>query len=305
MPGADFDVLGVGHGTEDHVCVVARAPAAGGKERVRKYFLQPGGQVPTALVALQRWGLLTAYIGAIGDDDGGLRQLASLHDEGVAVDGCVTRVGVPSQRSFITVDASNGERTIQWYRDGRLRLRAADIDLVVPARARALLVDGSDSEVSIEVARAARRGGAQVVLDADEPGADAHELLAVTDIAIVPAEFALDFAGTSDLAAALRRMCESGPTTAVATLGEDGAIALANGIEHRQAAFPVDAVDSTSAGDVFHAGFLYCSLRGDDTGGALRFAAAAAALTVARLGGRASIPTLDAVRDRIGLALGG
>ncbi len=305
MPGADLDVLGVGHGTEDHVCVVARAPVGGGKVRVREYLVQPGGQVPTALVALQRWGMRTAYIGAIGDDDGGRRQLASLRDEGVAVDGCVTCVGVPSQRSFITVEASSGERAIQWYRDGRLRLRTVDVDLAVPVRAGALLLDGEDFEVSIEVARVARRAGARVMLDADEPRADAHELLAVTDVAIVPAEFALQFAGTADLAAALRRMCESGPTTVVATLGADGAIALASGIEHRQAAFPVEAVDSTSAGDVFHAGFLYWSLRGDDTGGALRFAAAASALTVARLGGRASIPTLDAVRDRLGLAPGG
>lgn len=298
----DVDVLGVGYNTEDHVCVVDGPPLAGGKTRVRSYFSQCGGQVPTALVALQRWGLGTAYAGPIGDDDAGRRQLASLRAEGVRVDGCVHRAGVGSHLSFITVDARSGERTILWYRDDRLALRPGELDAGAAGRARALLLDGDDVEVAIELATAARRAGALVMLDVDRVEARTRQLLAVADLAVVPAEFARQFAGTADPSAALRAIGECGPSLAAVTLGAGGAVARHSGSEIRQEAFAVEAVDTTSAGDVFHAAFLYDFLDGREVRRALRFAAAAAALAATRLGGRASIPALDEVRGLLGSA---
>ncbi len=299
MPSDRIDVLGVGHGTEDHVCVVEQTPAPGGKARVRDYFVQPGGQVPTALVALQRWGMQTAYVGPIGDDDGGARQIASLREEGVVVEGCVRCAGVPSQRSFITIDATDGERTIQWYRDRRLALGVGAVDVALSTRARALLLDGEDAEVALGLAQAARRAGVMVVLDADEPDQAVRRLLGYTDVAIVPARFARHYAGVSELGPALRAMCEGGPQLSVATLGAEGAVAWTDGRELRQPAFPAEAVDTTSAGDVFHAGYIFGALRDQGVEEALRFAAAASSLASAALGGRTSIPTLAAVRERM------
>jgi sulfofructose kinase len=297
MSGA-LDVLGVGYNTEDHVCVADGPPVAGSKTRLRTYFAQPGGQVPTALVALQRWGLTTAYMGPVGDDGAGARQLASLRDEGVAVDGCVRRAGVASHLSFITVDAASGERTILWHRDDRLALRPGELDTSAATGARALLLDGDDIDAAIEMAAAARRGGALVMLDVDRVDARTKDLLAVTDLAIVPQEFARDFAG-AEPAAALRAICACGPAVAAVTLGAAGVVARGGGREYRQEAFSVEAVDTTSAGDVFHAGFLYDFLDARDIQRALRFAAVAAALATTKLGGRASIPARGDVRARL------
>lgn len=288
-------VVGVGVNTEDHVCVAAGPIAAASKVRLRDYFRQPGGQVPTALVALQRWGLSTAYIGPIGDDRGGVAQCESLRAEGVNIDGCRLVPGVPSQFSCITVAAATGERTIQWYREDRLSLSADQVDLSSIPGARAVLLDGADLEAAVAAAGCARAVGATVMLDVDEPEAGTRRLLAQSDIAIVPAAFAARFAPTDDLAGALRAICECGPSVSVATMGEGGAVAWRDGRVYRQAAFPVRAVDTTSAGDVFHAGFLYATLAGDDMNETLRFAAAAAALACTVLGGRASVPSLDAV----------
>ena len=47
-----FDVVGLGFNTLDHVCVVPRPPQLDTKQRMRRYLRQPGGQIPTALVAL-------------------------------------------------------------------------------------------------------------------------------------------------------------------------------------------------------------------------------------------------------------
>lgn len=65
-------------------------------------------------------------------------------------------------------------------------------------------------------------------------------------------------------------------------------------------AFPIEPVDSTGAGDVFHGAFLYALLRGDALRRAVRFASAAAALSCCGLGGRGSLPSLKQVEALLG-----
>lgn len=289
------EVVGVGGNTEDHVWVVDNEPPAGGKQRVAQYFRQPGGQVPTALVALSRWGMATAYVGPIGDDAAGRAQIDSLRREGVDTSGCRTVLGVASEVSFISVDAASGERTILWYRDDRLRFAAADFDPSSLAGARAVLLDGAAGELAIAVAAAARAAGARVVLDVDTPDTTTRRLLAHSDIAIVPAGFLAAFAPGRDEGAALAELAAAGPAIAVVTSGAEGVTAWSAGRLLRQPAFAVRAVDTTSAGDVFHAAFLYATLEGREMSEIMQFAAAAAALTCTELGGRSAIPTLAAV----------
>src|SRR5262245_46174510 len=83
--GAPFDVVGFGLNSIDHLCVVQRHPRLDSKQQLATYDVQPGGQVPTALVALQRWGLRTAYVGSFGDDTGGVMARSALALDGVDV----------------------------------------------------------------------------------------------------------------------------------------------------------------------------------------------------------------------------
>jgi len=288
------EVVGVGYATLDHVCVLEDSPAPGGKVRVREYFRQPGGQVPTALVALQRWGVGTAFLGAIGDDEGGRLQQSSLRSERVEILGRVCR-GVASQRSFISIDAASGERTIQWFRDADLAIGVQGVDLSAVAEAKAVLLDGEEVELALEAARAARDAGARVMLDVDEPGPGTAELLGLTDTAIVSGDFAQRLTGENDLGAALRELCRRGPAVAVATVGARGAVVWRDGALSRRVGYPVDVVDTTSAGDVFHAGYLYGEVHGWAADETLAFATAAAGLTCRTLGGRSAIPSIAAV----------
>src|SRR6185369_12547791 len=134
-----FDVVGFGFNTDDHVCVVPRPPRVDAKLRLREYARMPGGQVPTALVALQRWGLRTAYVGPFGDDEGGRRQRAALAADGVDVSGCRTRTGIGSQTSIILVDEVSGERTVLWTRPPGLAFSAAELDRTALGNGRAVL----------------------------------------------------------------------------------------------------------------------------------------------------------------------
>lgn len=288
-------MVGFGFNTVDHIGLTPRPLGSDGKRRLDAYCMLPGGQVPTALVALQRWGLRTAYVGPLGDDAGGALQRQSLVDAGVDCRGARQRHGVGSQTSIILVDAVRGERSIGWQRPDGLALRPDELDRDVLTGGRALLLDADDIETALRAAQWARAAGALVMLDVDEPGPRTDALLALTDVAIVSDAFPPRHTGCADLRLALRRMAAVGPRLVAATLGAGGALAIVDGDFHYAPAFPVAAVDTTSAGDCFHAACLFGLLRGWSAPRALRFAAAAAALACTRFGGRPSIPSLNAV----------
>jgi sugar/nucleoside kinase (ribokinase family) len=290
-----FDVVGFGAGTLDHLCVLSRPPAPDGKQRIVRYLVQPGGQVPTALVALRRWGLRSAYVGVIAGDHGGDLQGRSLREEGVDVGGCPLRPRAASRTSVILIDEVTGARSVLWSQPEGLTIDPADLERERFTTARALLLDADDCAAAVAIAGWAREAGVLVVLDADEPGPRAGELLARTDVAIVPATFPRRLAARDELRAALREMRRRGPDLVVATLGGGGALAHDGDGFHYVPAFPVVPIDTTSAGDLFHAGMLHSLLGRWDVRRALRFAAAAAALGCTALGGRAAIPPLERV----------
>src|SRR5258708_26979623 len=106
MPHAPrLDVGGGGLTATDTLIPVAHYPARGSKVEFRSANLLPGGQVATAMIACQRWGLRTRYVGKVGDDSA-----AALHRSEFARTGVkahlLTAPGCASQQAFILVDDS-------------------------------------------------------------------------------------------------------------------------------------------------------------------------------------------------------
>src|ERR1039458_7907574 len=142
-----IDVVGVGVNAVDTLIQLPRFPASDSKLEFSSSSLMPGGQVASAMIACQKWGLKTRYVGKIGDDDHG-----ELHRKEFAEAGVDARLirtpGCSSQSSFILVDESSGERTVLWKRDERVALRPEDLERDWIVGARALLVDGHDTEAA-------------------------------------------------------------------------------------------------------------------------------------------------------------
>jgi sugar/nucleoside kinase (ribokinase family) len=289
---AAFDVVGFGMSSVDHLCVVARHPRLDSKQPLQAYEVQPGGQVPTALVALQRWGLKTAYLGSFGDDPGGILARSALALEGVDLSASVARRNVQQQVSVILIDEITGERSVLWQRVPALRIEASELSLPTLASGKLLLMDAVDLPSAILAARTARQAGRLVVLDIDVPAAGVEELLSLTDVLITSPDFPVRLTGIGDIRQALRTAAKFGPWFVAATLGPGGALAVVHGELHYAAAHHVVAVDSTGAGDIFHAGCIYGILRQWPVSDTLRFAAAAAALKCEKLGGRPGSPSL-------------
>src|SRR6266481_1365142 len=140
----DFDVVGFGLNAVDHLIVVPEYPAFDTKVRFTEYEKSAGGQTASAMVALQRLGLKTAYAGRFGSDPEGRFGFSSLESEGVNLDFAETIDGADNQIAFIIIDARSGERTITWDRDERLSYGRDEAPVELATRGRVLHLDAHD-----------------------------------------------------------------------------------------------------------------------------------------------------------------
>lgn len=292
-----FDVVGVGKNAVDYLVGIPRFPVPGEKLRMSAFAREGGGQVATALVALSRWGRRCKYVGNVGDDEHGRMSTRLLSGEGIDLAHVRTVAGASSQFAVILVEEKTAERTILWDRDPRIRVSPAELPLEEIRKARALLLDGYDVPAAIAAAKAAREARVPVVLDAEKVQEGTEELLSLCDHIVAASHFpGLLFPGIPAEDGAREILRRYGPSTSTVTLGERGAFGFDGGEGILSPAPRVDAVDTTGAGDVFHAGFLHALIEGLPFRELLAFANAAAALSCRGMGGRAAIPTLGEIR---------
>jgi sulfofructose kinase len=289
------DVLAIGLNATDTLIRVPRFPAFDSKTKIVSSALLSGGQAATAAVACQRWGLHSRYVGKVGDDAAGRLQREELAREGVEA----RLIEVPncaSQLAFIIVDEFTGERTILWQRDDRLDLRPEELPREWIRGARLVHVDGHPCAPAAAAARWAREAGAVVTTDLDNVYLDVEVLLESTDFIISSRDFPERLLGIPDLLDSLPEITRRfGCRVAGATLGRNGVLSW-NGTQfHYCPAFRVDTVDTTGAGDVFHAGFAYALLRGDTLPEILEFSCAAAGLNCTAPGARGGIRPVDEI----------
>jgi sulfofructose kinase len=287
-----IDVVGLGLNATDTVMVVREFPALGGKERVVSVSQQAGGQVATALVACQRLGLRTRYIGKVGDDQAGRFQLQSLRKEGVDIRLVRVARRTPTQFGTIFVDQKTGERTVFWDRDPRLTVTPSEITPRAFASSGVLHLDGCDVEAAVKAAMVARRASVPVVADLDTVYKNVERLFPHLDYLIASANFLPAVTGQDDPFRVLEYMAREYRVRAPGmTLGRDGALVLWQGRYCYSPGFVVETVDTTGAGDIFHGAFIYGLVKGWEMGRILDFSNAMAGLNCTRLGARGGIAT--------------
>jgi sugar/nucleoside kinase (ribokinase family) len=301
MPPAKVDLVGVGLNATDTLILLEDYPARGSKVEYGEATILPGGQVATTVVACQTWGLSTRYVGKLGDDDA-----ARLHREAFDRVGVDARlITVPqsmSPQSLILVD-SGGERTVLCRRDERLVLQPDDLDREWVVNARALHVDGHDTAAAKLAATWAHAAGVPVIGDLDDVYPGIHELIENIDYLIVSRDFPCRLMEDDNLESALHSMqLRYGCKLTAATLGTDGVLAWDGSRFHHSAAYRVPVVDTTGAGDIFHAGFIYALLQGWPLERQLDFSCAAAAMNCKAAGARGGIQSVAAIETLMATA---
>jgi sulfofructose kinase len=292
------DLVGVGLNAVDTLIPLPHYPALGSKVEFRSANILPGGQVASAVIACQQWGLRTRYVGKVGED-----RFAEIHRAEFAKAGVeahlFTAPGCASQQAFILVDGT-GERTVLWKRDNNLTLRPEELKQEWIVEARALHLDGHDTAAAIQAATWAKASGVAVIADLDEVYPGVQGLLGSVDYLITSRDIPGRLTGDANLRAALRALqTKYDCRFTAATLGHEGVIAWDGSQFHYAAAFRVESVDTTGAGDIFHAGFIYGLLQDWPLARQLDFACAAAALNCKAIGARGGIQTVEAIENLV------
>jgi sulfofructose kinase len=290
------DLVGVGLNATDTLIPLEQFPQPGSKVHYSERSTQPGGQVATTVVACQTWGLSTRYVGKLGDDDAG-----RLHKEAFARVGAeaqiVTVARTSSLHNVILIDAA-GERTVICQRNDQMVLQPSDLRREWIESARVLHVDGHDTAAASLAASWARAAGVPVVADLDDIYPGIEDLVANIDYLIVSEDFSCRLMRESNLETALRRMqSRYGCRLSAATLGENGVLAWDGNRLIHNPAYRVPVVDTTGAGDIFRAGFIYGLLRDWPLERQLDFSCAAAAMNCMAQGARGGIQPVEVIEN--------
>jgi ribokinase len=277
-----FDVCVVGSANLDLVATVQRLPGPGETVPGTSYAEYPGGKGLNQVVAAARAGARAAFIGAVGHDAAGEMLLGVMRDDGIDTSS-VTIASAPSGRAliFVSAEAENSIVVVAGAND------TVTAELVPPARVYLSQLEVPVAAIERTFA-AARAAGAITVLNPAPVKELPDSLLALCDI-VTPNEHEVELLGGVD------RLRAAGPRAVVVTRGSDGVdLHTADGVTH-VVAFRVESIDTTGAGDCF-SGVLCARLAmGDDLPAAMRYAAAAAALSTTVAGAVPSLPRRAAI----------
>lgn len=294
----------VGSLNMDLVVKARRLPQAGETVSGGTFGTFPGGKGANQAVAAARLGARVAMVGRVGADAFGRQLVDALTRDRIDVSHVRTDPASATGVAFIGVDVE-GQNMIMVAPGANARLTVADVDEAqdVIAGARVVLLQ---LEVPIEaVVRAAvlaRTGGAIVCLD-PAPAAPLPDALYASVDVITPNEVEAHLltgvathspADAERAAAALR---DRGPRVAVVKMGDRGAFYLGQDGGGHVPALPVNAVDTTAAGDAFAAALGVALGEGTALAGAVAFATRAAGIKVTRMGAQPGMPPRVEVDD--------
>jgi sugar/nucleoside kinase (ribokinase family) len=292
-----FDAVVIGDANIDLAVVGANeVPQPGQEVFVENVIMHVGGGAAVFSLALAKLGLHVAFNGILGDDiygryvrehfsrygiDTRLIQTSKNHNTGVSI-----AFNPDTDRSFITYAGTNME------------LQMDQLNLEEIAQGRHVHVTGykgrSNHEQFVAMARSLKEKGVTLSCDVgwDDSGEwykGVFELMRYFDVFLMNETEALHYTGLENIEDSLRYMSQYCSQVAV-KLGAKGAAAMKDGVLTRRAAYPVEAVDTTGAGDCFNAGYLFGFLSGMDVETSLQYGNACGALSVNAYGGSTGSP---------------
>lgn len=290
-------IVVIGSSNTDLVVKTARMPEPGETILGGTFMMTGGGKGANQAVAVARLGGDVTFIAKVGKDLFGDGAVAAYERENLNPRTILRDDTAPSGVALITVDG-NGENCIVVVPGANNALTTADIDRqrTEIESAEYLLMQ---LEIPIEVveyaARMAYDAGVKVVLNPAPAASLSDELLAKIDI-LTPNRTegqmltGIEIDDWQSAERAAFALARKGVANVVITLGSLGALVCDGTICERIPAHKVTAVDTTAAGDTFNGAMCVALSEGKTLSEAVRFASAASALSVTRLGAQTSIP---------------
>jgi len=283
----NVDVLCIGHASYDLVFSVGHHPAEDEKIFADALLACGGGPAANAAVMVARLGFTASFAGYLGHDLYGEKHYQELVEQGIDTH-LIVRGLSPTPLSTILVKP-DGKRALINYKGQTQALPAEALDFS-GTRPKTILFDGHEPHVSLALAQRARQYRIPTVLDAGSVHEGTLALMGLVDYLACSEKFACQLAGDEEKG--LSRLAKISPAVVI-TLGERGLIWQRGSERGALPAFPVQAIDTTGAGDAFHGAFAAAVAAGMNWPETLRYASAAGALCCTQTGARQGLPSRE------------
>ena len=319
-PSAELDVVGIGNAIVDIIApaatsVVTDAGLAAGAmtlvdarqsdalyDRMGPAVEMSGGSCANSMVALAALGGRAGYIGRVRDDQFGKVFAHDCRAAGVVFENPPAAAGSPTARCLIFVHP-DAQRTMATYLGACTELGPADLDRGLIERARITLLEGylwdkPDAKAAcLEAAAIAHGAGRRIALSLSDPfccerwRGEFRELIeSHVDVLFANEAEITSLYEVADFDSALQAV-RGQVQIAALTRGPKGCVVVAGDEVHVVDAAVIDElVDTTGAGDLFAAGFLYGLTHDLTLGSSARLGALTAGLIVQQYGPRAERP---------------
>jgi sugar/nucleoside kinase (ribokinase family) len=295
------EVLCAGIIVADHVCSpISHLPLAGELVLADQLLLTIGGCAANVAVDLVKLGVSAAVVGRVGEDVFGRVVAEMLRERRVDVSALQVTPGVDTSQTLIVNVVGEDRRFIHTF-GANGELRAGDISLdrehcKVLYLGGYLLMARMDATELAAVFAAARKAGAQTVLDVVTPGPGEYlsrleSLLPHVDVFLPNDHEAQLITGETDPLRQAELFHRVGGNTAIITRGDRGAVLVSGKERLRAEAFQVPFVDGSGGGDAFAAGYIAGLIAGLDAEGCLRMGSAVGASCVRAIGTTTSVFT--------------
>ncbi len=290
-------IVGIGANVFDTLYNIPTYPTEDTKMRATASKTAGGGPVATGLVAAQKLGEDTAYIGVLSDDNGGKFLKEDFEKYGVNTDFIEVKSGYRSFASVLWLCADSTSRTCVFDKGDLPPLVLNDAQKQAVKDAEILMVDGNEMDAAVEAAKIARENGTKVLYDCGGLYDGVERLLALTDIMIPSEEFSLGHTGCKTAEEAAKKLYETyHPQVVVITQGKKGGL-LYNGNDIiNYPIYPAKVVDSNGSGDVFHGAFAAAVAKGYDYLKCCHFSSAVSGIKCMGVGARESVPNFETTK---------
>ena len=290
-------VLCIGNASYDITFPLEKFPLENTKNRIKTIVECGGGPASNAAYLLGKWGIKTAFAGAIGNDTYAEKLVNELKEVNVNIDYIEKIENTKTTLSCIIVGKEKSSRTILTYRNPDLKL-SKNINL----KPDVILTDGQEFEKSMQLIK--DNPNAISIIDAGRAVEKVIELCKHVNYIVSSKQFAeevtnikIDLEDNNTLSQLFKKMSQLFPNKQyVVTLEDKGAIFVDNdGYIKYAPTLKKTVIDTTGAGDIFHGAFTYGIAMNYSLESCVKLGNIAGALSTTKLGSKASIPTLEEV----------
>ncbi len=289
-----MNIVCLGHITFDITFPVDAFPLENKKTRYFEKTECAGGPASIAAFLLGKWEMKPFIIGSVGDDDYGRKIKKEFILNDVNIKYLELSKEAETSHALILANRINGTRTILSYVPKNKRMKPVALKEVPDI----ILIDGHEYVASKDLLE--KYPNAISIIDAGRCKKEVIELAKMTDYVVCSKEFAEEltkikivYENKNTLVDIYQKMESIFKGKIVITLEDRGCLYSLDNKIKIMPSIKVKTVDSTGAGDIFHGAFTYGLAKGFDFEKVLKYANIAGALSVTKVGGYKSIPSLE------------